>query len=70
MVPKGFRDTLGLRAGSEVEIVLRDGHVEIEPAAVPMRLEKRDGVVSAHPDSSLPPLTAGEVRDTLERVRR
>ena len=53
-----------------MEIVLRDGHVEIEPAAVPMRLEKRDGVVSAHPDSSLPPLTAGEVRDTLERVRR
>ncbi len=53
---------LGIRAG--------DGHLEIEIAPTPMPLKKRGKGVVAVPDSALPALTAQQVRDTLERVRR
>jgi len=35
-----------------------------------MHLEDRDGGVVAVPDDNLPPLSADQVRDTLEQVRR
>jgi hypothetical protein len=35
-----------------------------------MKLKKRGNGVVAVPDAPLPPLTAEQVRDTLERVRR
>lgn len=70
VVPKSFRDELGLRKGQQIEITLRGGLIEIAPAPTPMRLVRhRDGLV-AEPDTTLPPLTTELVRDTLERVRR
>ena len=39
-------------------------------AATTMRLKKRGKGVVAVPDAELPALTAQQVRDTLERVRR
>jgi len=70
VVPKALRDALGLAAGQALEIAARDGRLEIEVAATPMRLEERDGALVAVPEDELPPLTAELVRDTLERVRR
>ena len=35
-----------------------------------MSLKKRGKGVTAVPDAELPPLTADQVRETLERVRR
>ncbi|MGH2710133.1 MAG: AbrB/MazE/SpoVT family DNA-binding domain-containing protein [Actinomycetota bacterium] len=70
VIPKAVRDALGLRGGEEIEISMRDGHVEIEPAPVPMRLVRhKDGFPVAQSDVPIPPLTAEEVRETLERVR-
>jgi AbrB family looped-hinge helix DNA binding protein len=70
VVPKGVRDEVGLRPGQEIEVTARDGRVEIEPAATPMRLVRRRGRLVAEADSSLPPLTAEDVRDSLDDVRR
>ena len=70
VVPKPLRDALGLKAGQSVEIRAGDGRLEIEIAASPMQLKKRGKGVVAVPDEPLPPLTAEEVRDTLERIRR
>lgn len=70
VVPKPLRDELGLRSGQEIEVSLRNGRIEIEPVPTSMRLVDREGVLVAEPDGSLSPLTADEVRDTLERVRR
>jgi AbrB family looped-hinge helix DNA binding protein len=70
VVPKPLRDALGLRPGSEVEVSLRDGHVEIEPAGVPMRLVEKNGVTVVETDVPLPPLTPEQVREVLEQVRR
>ncbi|MDP9341954.1 MAG: AbrB/MazE/SpoVT family DNA-binding domain-containing protein [Actinomycetota bacterium] len=70
VVPKPMRDALGLRPGSDVEVSMRDGRVEIEPAIVPMRLVKRRGVTVAEAGVPLPPLSAAQVREVQEQARR
>jgi AbrB family looped-hinge helix DNA binding protein len=70
VIPKGIRDEAGLKAGTEIDIELRDGRIEIEPASVSMRLVIRDGNPVIETDVEMPVLTADEVRDVLERVRQ
>lgn len=70
VVPKAMRQALGLKAGQTVEIRAGDGRLEIEIAPTAMRLTKRGKGIVAVPDAPLPALTAEQVRDTLERVRR
>lgn len=70
VVPKAFRDELGLQGGEEVEIALVDGRVEIALVPTPVRLERRDGVLVAIADREMPPLTQELVRETLEKARR
>jgi AbrB family looped-hinge helix DNA binding protein len=70
VVPKSLRDGLGLHAGQELEIIARDGRLEIEPAPVPMTLRREGKGVVAVPETPLPPLTADQVRNTLEQTRR
>lgn len=70
VVPKPLRDELGLEPGQELELEARDGRLEVEPAITPVTLVEEDGAVFAVPDRELPPLTAEQVRATLERVRR
>ena len=70
VVPKPLRQALGLKAGQPLEIRAGDGRLEIEISPTPVRLKKRGKGVVAVPDTELPALTAEQVRDTLERVRR
>ena len=70
VVPKALRLALGLRAGQVLEIRAADGRLELEAAPTPMRLRKRGKGVVAVPESEVSPLTADQVRETLERVRR
>lgn len=70
VVPKSLRQALGLKPGQALEIRAADGRLEIEIAATPLRLKRRGRGVVAVRDSELPSLTAEQVRDTLERVRR
>ena len=70
VVPKALRDELGLTGGQDLEVVVRDGRLELEPPPVPMHLEHKRGVAVAVPDASIPPLTSALVRETMERVRR
>jgi len=70
VVPKALRQALGLKAGQSLEIRAGDGRLEIEIAPTPMRLKKRGKGVVAVPQEELPGLSAEQVRDTLERVRR
>jgi AbrB family looped-hinge helix DNA binding protein len=70
VIPKELRDRLGLRRGRRVDIRERDGRIEIEAAATPMRLVRRRGGSVAVPGEKISPLTDEVVRDTLERTRR
>lgn len=70
VVPKAMRAELGLQGGQELEIITRDGRIEIEAAPTPMQLVRRGATVVSVPGRDLPPLTAALVRDTLEDVRR
>ncbi|OGA12040.1 MAG: antitoxin [Betaproteobacteria bacterium RIFCSPHIGHO2_12_FULL_69_13] len=70
VVPKALRQALGLKPGQPLEIRAGEGRLEIEAAPTPMRLKKRGKGVVAVPDNALPALTAEQVRETLERVRR
>jgi AbrB family looped-hinge helix DNA binding protein len=70
VVPKALRQALGLKPGQPMEIRVGDGRLEIEVAPTPMQLKKRGKGVVAVPADTLPPLTAEQVRETLERVRR
>jgi AbrB family looped-hinge helix DNA binding protein len=70
VIPKALRDEIGLTVGQEVEIVGRDGRIELDVPATPLTLERRGSVTVAVPDKTLPRLTASQVRDALERTRR
>jgi AbrB family looped-hinge helix DNA binding protein len=70
VIPKALRDALGLRAGQPLEIAERDGRLEIVPSATPMKLVDEGDGVAAIAETDMPVLTAGMVRDTLERIRR
>jgi len=70
VVPKSLREALGLKPGQPLEIRTADGRLEIEISVTPMTLQKRGKDVVAIPEVELPTLTAEEVRETLERVRR
>jgi AbrB family looped-hinge helix DNA binding protein len=70
VVPKALRQALGLYPGQSLEIRAGDGRLEIDIAPTPMQLKKRGKGVVAVPNADLPALTADQVRDTLERVRR
>jgi AbrB family looped-hinge helix DNA binding protein len=70
VVPKALRQALGLKPGQELEVRASDGKLEFEIAATPMKLKRRGKGVVAVPEAELPSLSAEEVRQTLERVRR
>ena len=69
-MPKALRQALDLRPGQPLEIRAGDGRLEIEIAPTPLELKKRGKGVVAVPLEELPELTAEQVRDTLERIRR
>lgn len=71
VIPKPLREELGLRAGEEIEVRVRDGRIELEPSFKPVQIVERDGFLAAEiEDDESPPLTSAEVRDLLERYRR
>ena len=70
VVPKPLREALSLEGGQAVELTVRDGRLEVEPLSVPMRLESSGDGPVAVADEELPPLTADQVRSTLEQTRR
>jgi AbrB family looped-hinge helix DNA binding protein len=70
IVPKQFRDALGLVEGTPLEVELRDGAVVLEPPPTPVKLVRRGRGMVAEPDQRLPKLTVDQVRAALETGRR
>lgn len=70
VVPKSVRDALHLEGGTTLEVRLRDGWVELEPAPTPMRLERRGEGLVATTEEPLPPIDVDDVRAVRESQRR
>jgi AbrB family looped-hinge helix DNA binding protein len=66
VIPNDIRREAGLRPGMPLDIRLREGRIEIEPAPVPVKLARKGKLLIAIPQTDVAPLTA----DTVERTRR
>lgn len=70
VVPKPLREELRLEAGTTLEIRTRDGRLELEPVATPMRLVRRGRGLVATTDEPIVPIDADDVRAVMESLRR
>jgi len=70
VIPKQLRDAADLAPGQELEVIERDGRIEIEPVSPRMALVERDGFLAAEIEGDAAPSTPEQVRDVLERTRR
>jgi AbrB family looped-hinge helix DNA binding protein len=70
VIPKPIRDELGLAAGTPLRVRARDGVVELTRIGSPVQLERRGAALVAVAGESVERMTAEEVRDLVERLRR
>jgi AbrB family looped-hinge helix DNA binding protein len=70
VIPKELRQEGGLKPGTELEIRWRHGVMEIEPAAIPVKLKKRGRFLVAVPDHPVEPLTSESVERTRRQIHR
>lgn len=69
VIPSAVRRQAGLRPGMPLEVRWRDGRLEIEPAPVPVRLERQGRWLVAIPEGDVPPLTTDVVEQTRQALQ-
>lgn len=70
VIPKEARSLAGLEPGMPLDIRVRDGRIEIEPAPLEVTVQKRRGFHVAVPKMSAPTLPADAVERTRRTLRR
>ena len=70
VVPKALRAELGITGPVELEVVARDGVIELAVADVPAHIEPRDEGPVIVNDAPVKALTVEDVRAAIDRVRR
>jgi AbrB family looped-hinge helix DNA binding protein len=71
VIPSDVRRAAGIRPGTLLDVRYRDGHIEIEPAPLPVRLERRGRwlvAVPEEPEEAVPPLTVETVEQTRQAL--
>jgi AbrB family looped-hinge helix DNA binding protein len=69
VIPKPAREAAGLRAGMKLDVRVRHGVIEIEPAAMPARLVPKGPLLVAEPLGEVEPLTNDVVEQVLTGLR-
>jgi len=72
VIPRDIRRRAALEHGMTLDVRIREGVIEIEPAPIPVRLVQRGHVVTIVPESAMEPLTSASIephRADLERER-
>lgn len=69
VVPKAIREAAKLRAGTELHIRLVEGRLEIEPAPLRVKLERRGKLLVAVAPAQQPTVTAKDVEETIDSLR-
>jgi AbrB family looped-hinge helix DNA binding protein len=70
VVPKALRNELGITGPAELEVVARDGLIELAVADTPARIDDRRGIPVIVTDGPMEPLSVEDVRAAIDRVRR
>ena len=70
VIPKEIRREAGLKPGMPLDIRLRDGRIEIEPAPLPVKLVRKGKLLVAVPGTEVAALTTETVERTRRAVRR
>jgi len=70
VIPKSFREELGITGAGEVELTAADGRIEISVPDVVARVEQRDGLPVIATDEPMGTLTVEAARSAIDRVRR
>jgi bifunctional DNA-binding transcriptional regulator/antitoxin component of YhaV-PrlF toxin-antitoxin module len=70
VVPKALRSELGITGPAELEVVARDGVIELAVADTPARIADHRGNPVIVTDGPMEPLTVEDVRAAIDRVRR
>jgi len=68
VIPKEIRREARLAPGASLEVRWRDGRIEIEPAPVSVRLERRGRLLVATPRKKVPALTSEAVDIARSRL--
>ena len=66
VIPREVRRAAGLEPGMPLDIRVEDGAVVIEPASIPVTIERRGRFAVARAPASVPPLTERMVRETRD----
>ena len=69
VLPKPIRQEAGFRPGMSLEIRVRDGRVEIEPAASEVVIRRRGSLLVAFPRETVQTLRSEAVEETQRRIR-
>ena len=72
VIPVELRREAGIQPGIPLEIRVREGRVEVEPAPLTVKLERRakGRLLLAVPQKTVPSLTADAVEGTRRKLRR
>ncbi len=70
VVPKALRAELGITGPIELEVIARDGVIELAVPDVNARIGDRGGDPVIVIDGPMKPLTVEDVRAAIDRVRR
>ncbi len=69
VIPKEIRRLAGIEPGMPLKISWQDGRIEIEPAAMPIRLVSKGRLLVAVPETEVEPLTAATVEATRQALQ-
>ena len=70
VIPAEIRRQAGIKPGMALEVRTREGRIEIEPAPLKVKLERRGRLMVAVPRESVSPLDAETVEETRRKLRR
>lgn len=70
VIPKEIREQAQIKPGMPLEIRLREGRIEIEPAPREVAIVRRGRLTVAVPRKAGPALTSDAVNETRRRVLR
>lgn len=67
-LPEEVRQAAGLVPGAELEVTLRDGRIELEPADEPMRLVQQGRWLLPMPLTDVPMITTEDVEELRRQI--